>query len=153
MATTLPLIAILKTDTRKDGAISYIDARVLLDGVEVNANFRARVGEEPIVIDGDTITVSDAQVAAKRSAAAFHAADAVQHAAADTAKLDAEIAKLDAFLTKKGASPEAAEELRSFTRANAAIAISLYSAGPNATDDRFVAERKAIMVRHGLLPA
>ncbi|WP_174297228.1 hypothetical protein [Sphingomonas bacterium] len=151
MATTLPLLDITKTDSRKDGAISWARVRVLLDGVERGADFRARLGEEPVVIDGDTITVSDAQIDAIRVGDAWHAADMAKRAAQDAGKLDAEIAKLDAFLTARNASPAAAEELRGFIRANADLAISLHATGCNPRAERFVAERRSMMIRHGLI--
>lgn len=145
MATTLKLVDTVKIDTRRNGEISYIDVRVVLDGVEVNANFRARVGEEPIVIDGDTITVSDAQVASKRQAIAIFAQQDAQRAAQQAAAIKAARAKLEGHIVAKAFSADCAADLRAaFDAAGAAVTLDAYDADYRA----YSTNVRAIIARH-----
>lgn len=119
MTTTLTLVETRKIDTRRDGAISFAQVQVLIDGQPVGANFKARVGEEPIVIDGDTITVSDAQVASIRAAQAIFAADRARCAAELEAKIAARIATYEGFVAAGKWSREKADAAAAFTRTHA----------------------------------
>ena len=119
MTTTLTLIDTRKIDTRRDGAISFAQVQVLLDGVPVGATFKARVGEESIVIDGDTITVSDAQVEALRSAQAHHTADRARRNAELETKIAARIAIYEGFVAAGAWSREKADAAAAFTREHA----------------------------------
>lgn len=151
MATTLTLVETFKTDTRRNGEISYITTCVLLDGTPTNATFRARVGEEPILVDGDTITVSDSQVEQLRR---LQASIRTQQAALQdkqAAALESEIAKLDARLDTMGASDEARAELHALYRANPDLLGPPPMLGaPTPAQRKFSADRRAIYVRHGL---
>lgn len=151
MATTLTLIETFKIETRVNGDISYISARVMLDGAATNVSFRARVGEEPIIIGGDAITVSDSQVEAARAGKAH--SDATRAAIEDkkAAALESEIAKLDARLDGMGASDDARAELHALYRANPdLLGPPPLMGAPTPAHKKFSADRKAIYIRHGL---
>lgn len=85
MATTFPLIAKGKIDTRKNGDVSFAQVTIDIDGFEYGATFRAKVGDEPVVIDGRTITVSDDQAATACRIAATQRTEIEARAAAQAA--------------------------------------------------------------------
>lgn len=137
MTTTLTLVETLKIDTRRDGAISYAKVRVILDGEPVVTDFRARVGEQPVVIDGDTITVSDAQVELTRAAVAHTAASLARHAAELDAKIEARIATYEGYVAAGKWSREKADAAAAFTRDHAVEMADGPQAGGSRTWDAF----------------
>jgi hypothetical protein len=147
MTTTLPLIETIKIDTRRDGAISYANVRVELDGAQLVTDFRARVGEEPVVIDGDTITVSDAQIQRVRGGIALRDQMDAEDRARATARIEAEVATTATALRAKGASEEAIAEVAALMRAAAPYVLDH---GASDGRRRFLADKRAILVRDGL---
>lgn len=148
MATTLPLIETIKTSTRRDGSVSFAKVVVMLDGKARSASFSCRLDEEPIVIDGDSITIADSQVALLRQAFAMSAEVIATQAAKDAAALDEKLASLDAAFDGFVGAEEARQEIHALYRANVAVAISQRA---SLAHDRFQKERRAILTRHGLL--
>ncbi|MGO1303963.1 MAG: hypothetical protein ACTMKV_04175 [Sphingomonas parapaucimobilis] len=144
MATTLKLIDTHKIDIRRNGDISYAKVTVLIDGLPYTTDFRCRVDEEAVLIDGDTITVSDMQVEESRKHLKRIQAEHIARTATLEAALTEELSRLDTFLDEKNATPEARAELHALFRANPESVTSLaYST--------FREQRTAIMRRYGLI--
>lgn len=159
MATTLTLLETYKISRRVNGDVSFIQARVVVDGIPTYAEFRARLGEEPIIVDGDTITVADALVAAiverraRSEADAARAADrAAAAASAQQADLDALLARIDAQVVEASGSQQARDEMRAHFLGNPAVALLRPQSVHEITDEKRAFDRitNEIVARHGL---